>query len=298
MSFSTGKIHVLVSLRLPNNNQVVKHSRRGRLILVLSVGLLVVSSFGFLVPDVSANPDVFANPDHVRYEGSAGLILPASVDNSTRNEVIRCRGCAWKLTVACIPGPENYCDAAIRGCPGLIDHMRVWFRPQSGEWKEVDRICLTNYEVTTVSDLENSVAESFERYVPEQAARCWPAQGAVTNLPLICQSGQRSDSLSWVIPISGFTVSITTSPSWIWDFHGSFKSTQNAGGPFPNMDISHLFTTAGAKSINVVTRWNGHFNVDSLANVAIERELTQRSTMVVMVGQAKARLRCPGVGHC
>ena len=287
-----------MSLRLPNNNQGVKHSHRSLLIPTLSIGVLLFACLSAFTPRVLANPDVFANPDHVRYEGSGGLILPASVDNNTRNEVIRCRGCAWKLTVACVPGPENYCDAAIRGCPVLIDHMRVWFRPQSGEWKEVDRICLTNYEVTTVSDLENRVAESFERYVPEQVARCWPAQGAVTNLPLICQSGQRPDSLNWVIPISGFTVSITTSPSWTWDFHGSINSTRNAGGPFPNTDVSHIFPTAGAKSVNVVTRWNGYFNVDSLANVAIERELTQKSSMVVMIGQAKARLRCPGVGLC
>lgn len=253
---------------------------------------------GSFAAGASANPEVFANPDHVRYEGSGGLILPGSVNSDTRNEVIRCRGCAWKLTVACVPGPGNYCDAGIRACPGLIDHMRVWFRPLGGEWKEVDRICLTNYEVTTLSDLEVSVAQSFERYVPEQVARCWPAQGAITRLPLICQSGQRQDEITWTIPISGLTVSITTAPSWTWDFHGSTYVTRNAGGPFPNRDISHTFLTAGVKTINVMTRWNGHFSVDSLESVPIERELIQRSSIPVTIGQAKARLRCPGVRLC
>jgi hypothetical protein len=298
VSFSTGKSSLLVSLRFPNNNQWVKHNRRSFLILFLSIGVILVSSFGSFTPGVFANPDVIANPEHVRYEGSGGLILPATVDSGTRNEVIRCRGCAWKLIAACVPGPENYCDAGIRACPGLIDHMRVWFRPLNGAWKEVDRICLTNYEVTTVNELENSVAETFERYVPEQEARCWPAQGAVTNLPLICQSGQPEQALSWNIPISGFMVLITAAPSWTWDFHGAFSTTRNAGGPFPNKDISHTFSTAGSKNIHVVTRWNGYFSVDSLENVTIERELTQRSSMAVIVGQAKARLRCPGVGLC
>lgn len=268
------------------------------LILIVSLGTFLFASLISFAPGVSANPEVFANPDLVRYEGSGGLILPASVDDSTRNEVIRCRGCAWKLTVACVPGLENYCDAGIRSCPGLIDHMRVWFQPLNGEWVEVDRICLTNYEVTTVSDLEDRVLESFERYVPEQVARCWPEHGAVANLPVICQSGQRRGALSWTIYISGFTVSIDTEPSWTWDFHGSFLNSGNAGGPFPNRDISHVFSTAGAKSINVVTRWNGYFRVDSLESVAIGRELTQRSSLVVMIGQARARLRCPGVGVC
>jgi hypothetical protein len=264
----------------------------------MSIGAFLFSSLGFFTPGVLANPDVFANPEHVRYEGSGGLILPASVDSSTRNEVIRCRGCAWKLTAACVPGPENYCDAGIRGCPGLIDHMRVWFRPLSGEWNEVDRICLTNYEVTTVNDVENRVAENFERYVPEQIARCWPAEGAITNLPLICQSGQRPDALSWRIPVSGFIVSITTAPTWTWDFHGTALSTRKAGGPFPNREVSHIFSTSGVKSINVVTRWTGFFSIDSLESAAIERDLIQRSSIMVTVGQAKARLHCPGVGHC
>lgn len=268
------------------------------LIFVLSVAALLLSCIGSYAQGVSAYPDVLANPDHVRYEGSGGLVLPGSVNSGTRNEVIRCRGCSWKLTVACVPGPENYCDAGIRACPGLIDHMRVWFKPLSGEWKEVDRICLTNYEVTTVRDLENSIAEEFERYVPEQVARCWPVQGAITNLPLICQSGQRPDALSWAIPISGFTVLITTTPSWTWNFHGLSHFTRNAGGPFPNRDISHTFPTAGAKTIKVLTRWNGHFSVDSLEAVPIERELVQGTSIAVTIGQAKARLDCPGVGLC
>jgi len=96
-----------------------------------------------------------------------------------------------------VPGPDNYCDAGIRGCPGLIDHMRVWFQPPGGDWKEVDRICLTNYAVTTITDLENGIADNFARYVPEQVARCWPTRGAVTNLPLVCQSGQSQSEVNW-----------------------------------------------------------------------------------------------------
>lgn len=276
----------------------MKHAIRTALLLSMSVGALLLSYVGFVTPQVMANPDVFANPEQVRYEGSGGLVLPSSVDSGTRNEVVRCRGCGWKLTVACVPGPENYCDAGIRACPGLIDHMRVWFRPLGGGWKEVGRICLTNYEVTTVQDLENRISESFARYVPEQAARCWPLQGAITNLPLICQSGQLPEAVSWRIPISGFIVAISTTPSWTWNFHGSLLFSRNAGGPFPNLDISHTFATAGRKDVTVMTKWHGVFRIDSLDSVPIERELIQGKSIPVTIGQAKARLRCPGVGLC
>ncbi len=276
----------------------MKHAIRPALVLVMSIGALLLSCVGSVTPQVVANPDVFANPEQVRYEGSGGLVLPASVDSDTRNELVRCRGCGWKLTVACVPGPGNYCDAGIRACPGLIDHMRVWFRPLDGDWEEVGRICLTNYEVTTVQDLESSISETFARYVPEQAARCWPLQGAVTNLPLICQSGQPPEGVSWKIPIAGFTVAISTTPSWSWNFHGSLLFSRSAGGSFPNMDISHTFSTAGRKDVSVTTSWSGVFSIDSMDSVPIERELIQRSSIPVTIGQAMARLRCPGVGLC
>jgi hypothetical protein len=276
----------------------VDKKRQSALISIISIAGLALSSLGVNAPKVSASPDVFANPEQVRYEGNGGLILPPSVNTNTRNEVIRCRGCGWKLTVACVPGPDVYCDAGIRACPGLIDHMRVWFRPPGGEWKEVDRICLTNYEVTTVTDLETRIAEEFERYVPDQAARCWPLQGAVTNLPLICQSGQSQSTVSWRIPIAGSHVTITTAPAWIWDFEGVKFASGQSGGPYPNTEISHTFFKAGSKVINVTTRWRGNFNVDSLETVPIERDLLQRSTLGVSIGQAKARLRCPGARLC
>lgn len=276
----------------------MKRKRRSALILAISIGTLLLTCVGSFTPEVMATPDVVANPEHVRYEGTGGLVLPASVDSGTRNEVVRCRGCGWKLTLACVPGLDNYCDAGIRACPGLIDHMRVWFKPLHGDWKEVDRICLTNYEVTTADQLESGISETFARYVPEQDARCWPLNGAVTNLPLICQSGQKSKAVIWNISIAGFAVTVTTSPVWIWDFHGSPFATRRAGGSFPNMEISHTFSTAGRKAVSVLTRWNGSFSIDSLDWVPIERELIQRSSIPVTVGQATARLRCPGVGLC
>lgn len=268
------------------------------LFLTISIAGLALSSLGVNAPGVSATPDVFANPDEVRYEGSGGLVLPSSVDNAIRNEVIRCRGCGWKLTAACVPGPDQYCDAGIRACPGLIDHMRVWFKPFGGDWKEVDRICLTNYQVTTLTDLESRIVEQFARYVPQQAARCWPAQGAVTNLPLICQSGQSQQGITWGIPIAGFHVSITTVPTWTWYFDGTRLFSRVSGGPYPNKDISHTFSQAGPKAIDMLTRWSGNFSVDTLESVAIERDLLQSSSIDVTIGQAKARLRCPGVLLC
>ena len=100
------------------------------------------------------------------------------------------------------------------------------------------------------------------------------------------------------MPISGFTVAITANPSWRWDFLERVLYTGQSGGPHTNRDISHAFPTAGRKIIEVTTRWAAEFTVDGLQPVAIERDLLQRTTLGVTIGQAKARLRCPGADRC
>ena len=49
---------------------------------------------------------------------------------------------------------------------GLIDHVRVWFRPEGGDWREVDRICLTHYEVSTVTGIEKTDRGAFHSIRP------------------------------------------------------------------------------------------------------------------------------------
>lgn len=134
--------------------------------LIISIAALLLGSFGVNAHAGYANPEVVADQEQVRYQGNGGLILPTTVDTGTRNEMMRCRGCGWKLTAACVPGPNHYCDAAIRGCMGLIDHVRVWFRPEGGDWREVDRICLTHYEVSTVTGIEKTDRGAFHSIRP------------------------------------------------------------------------------------------------------------------------------------
>ena len=65
--------------------------------LIISMAALLCASFGVNAPTGYANPEVVADQEQVRYQGNGGLILPTTVDTSTRNEMMRCRGCGWKL---------------------------------------------------------------------------------------------------------------------------------------------------------------------------------------------------------
>ncbi len=263
---------------------------------IFSVLIIVVVLWtGWLdSPSISANPHVIGNPQEIRYEGSGGLILPTSVHTEERSRMAYCRDCSWKMTPACVPSSNNYCDAAIRSCPGLIDHVRTWFRPADGDWVETGLICLTTYQITTVADIESQILESFHQYVPPLRPRCWPTQGAIVRLPYICESGQTSEARSWSHFVSGFQINISATPRWTWNFHGSQLRTGSPGGPFPDLSVSHTFVEHGNRSLNLVSRWEGSFTVGDLGPFPIDRRLEQSRSWVTSVGEARGKLMRPG----
>jgi hypothetical protein len=263
----------------------------GRLVFPIAFSLVVFMVSAFTgTGSISANPDVIANPEQIRFEGTGGLILPASVDSHTRNNVAGCRDCSWKITPACVPSPENYCDALIRACPGLIDHVRTWFRPPGGDWLETGLICLTSNRITTVSVADQSIAAEFTRYIPDLRPRCWPEKGVVTNLPYLCTSGQNSGVHRWTHDVAGFTVSIAATPSWVWAFSSGALVTAMPGGPYPDTSVSHVFTRVGSHEFPVTAVWRGQFTVDGLGPFEIESDLRQLVNWQVDVGEARGRL--------
>lgn len=276
--------------RAPSGRITLSMTSDWSVIFALSLAFTVMWSWWLDVPPISANPEVIGNPQEIRYEGSGGLILPASVNNAERSRIARCRDCAWKMTPACVPGPNNYCDALIRSCPGLIDHVRTWFRPHGGEWVETGLICLTNYHITTVADVERHILGSFHQYVPPLKPRCWPGQGVVVHLPYICESGQKSEIHGWSHSIPGHELHVSATPHWRWNFDGFRYQTTSPGGPFPNLSVSHTFEHHGEKFASVVSRWHGSFVVGDLGPFPIEQQLEQTRSWNVTVGEARARL--------
>lgn len=268
--------------------------RRGKglsppLVIAFFISLIAI---GLMAPAASG-AEVVGNPELIRYEGSGGLVLPSSVDRDTRTEVAGCRGCSWKITAACVPDADNYCDAAIRGCPGLIDHVRTWFRPNGGQWRETGLICLSSQSVTTLVGIEGLISESFYQYVPDLKPLCWPESGPVVNIPLLCGSGQAGGTQEWSENVSGFAIEITAKPQWAWNFERDYITSNVPGGPYPDMSVTHTYKTSGTKQVLVETRWRGMFSVDGLGPFPIERELRQVKGFEVEIGQARARLMRP-----
>lgn len=240
-----------------------------------------------------ATPDVIGNPEYVRYEGSGGLILPESIDAATRKQVADCRGCSWKMTPACIPGLDTYCDALIRSCPGLLDHVRTWFRPLGGDWVETGLMCLSSAGIPTVAGIDREVRSNFEQYVPILDPRCWPQQRVVTQIPLVCESGQSSQVHRWSHNVAGSTVSISAQPKWVWNFNGRSWITDQPGGKYPDQSVTFTFQRHGRAEIGVQSVWTGTFTVGNLGPFEIREDLRQYRGWTLDVGEARGRLIRP-----
>ena len=244
------------------------------------------------IPTV-AHANVEVRPDVDRYVGTGGLLLPGSVDNATRRDLASCRGCAWRLAAPCDEDPNDSspCRSVSRGCPAGREFLRIWFQPPASPWQDRGVVCIASGEVVTVDQLGRAQRESFERRVPPLQPQCWPPTGVVTNLPVVCASGQSAMRQTWTDTVAGWRVSTWVAPQWTWTFApGSVVHTQAPGGPYPDFSVSYTYRSTGPAQVRVQTTWSGEFQVDGAGTFALD-PLLQQGSLDLTVHQARGLLR-------
>lgn len=256
---------------------------------LLTSAALVIAAVLVSTPTARA-VDVVVEED--RYVGSHAIIVPASVDEDTRRRLSTCDGCSWRFAQPCRVDPDSPgpCRSVVRGCPSTRQLLRLWFRGGNEPWSDRGLVCLTDSDIVPVSQLGGEVRERVERQVPGPDPSCQPGRGAVTQLPLVCSSGQGGVVPSWDVSLLGVDVRIQSQPLWTWEFEpGARLSTTSAGGTFPDMSVSHTYRSAGEKRITLTTQWFGTYTADGLGPFALE-PIRQVVTVPIVIGQAKAVL--------
>ena len=62
------------------------------------------------------------------------------------------------------------------------------------------------------------------------------------------------------VSVVGEVVDVLLRPGFAWSFgDGTFLTTTDAGGPFPNGKIKHTYKKAGIYPVTLVQSWNGHW---------------------------------------
>ena len=128
----------------------------------------------------------------------------------------------------------------------------------------IGTVCLGPGEAPiSVADIANAVYDEFKNLPPENEPKFYPSATALVNLPTIFAAGAPSE-MSWDnLDVLGFDIRIEATASYEWDFDREVTETfTEPGGPYPDMSVTHTYTTPGQRQVSLVTHWNGQFYID------------------------------------
>jgi hypothetical protein len=246
--------------------------------------------------------DVHGDDENDRYVGTGGLILPGTVDATTRQTVSGCTGCGWRLSTPCLRTPiastlghafdgESACMSVVRGCPSGRQLLRVWFLEPGRAWREMGLVCLGDSAPVTVRQAEQAVADRFAQGMPRLEPTFQPVRGIVAQLPVVFATGQAGGQHSHVFRLLGSEVRLDATPSWRWDFGDEASvSTADPGGTYPHMAVAHPYRRSGEFVVTVTTRWSATFVVDGLGPFPVTEPVIQRASLDLSVGEGRALL--------
>ena len=242
--------------------------------------------------------DVHGDDDADRYVGTGGLVLPGSVGVTTQAEVADCLGCQWRLSSPCLRSGDGNpfsgtptCLSVVRGCPDRAQLLRAWFQPPGGSWREIGLVCIGDGGPVTVVGLGSQVHEWITRGLPPQRLTFQPTRGAVTQLPVVFDSGQSSAGLHATLDLAGRSVALEATPTWRWEFgDGTRRETTDPGGAFPNLAVAHSFRVSRAYRVRMVTTWTARFTVEGLGPFPVTEPVSQSTLATIPVGEGRAVL--------
>jgi hypothetical protein len=91
------------------------------------------------------------------------------------------------------------------------------------------------------------------------------------------------------VNLIGEAIDVVLRPSYIWSFgDGSFLTTTDPGGPYPNGKITHIYSQPGIYPVLLTTTWNGIFTHNAVER-AITGEIKKVSALTITVVAAPTR---------
>ncbi len=283
--------------------------RRGPPPLALAALLVLAAT---LVPSIAPSPahsaepcegadcDVVADPDDAQYVGTGGLLLPAGSftgSDADRSDAATCPECRWALLPMCRGEGQAggvACGGAAASCPpGEFRRIVLLLRPGDTEWREIGLVCLIGGAPTTVDDLASELSDIVVEDVPPLQPSFQPAGGTLVGLPAVFAAGQPATLGQRSFTLVGFDVVLDGRATWTWEFgDGTSLTTDEPGGRWPDMTVSHPYPRAGEYPVSATTSWEAWFTVDGMGPwpVGGDPVVQVSDPLTVSVVEARAEL--------
>jgi hypothetical protein len=261
---------------------------RGFRVLVLVLILALVG------PRSAQAVDIHGNDAQDTYSGVGGLVLPSSSDPQSRREAASCEDCAWLVSDAC-DTPYGvaflHCRSDLLHCPPGSQEKRAWMRHGNGLWFDHGLLCVTPEGPPTLASVGAQARGAFVHHLPRLAPSQQPAQGVVTQLPVLFDSGQPSGAASLDVSVAGVGVHLEARARWTWTFgDGATTTTVATGSRWPDVSVSHIYRVSGRQVARVVTQWVARYWIDGVGPFPVPEEVSQEAVLTVLVGEGRAAL--------
>ncbi len=133
-----------------------------------------------------------------------------------------------------------------------------------------------------------SLSDRISKSLPTAGISYQPNFQPLINVPVYFWSDVPTLFRSKV-DLIGESIDVAMRPSFTWSFgDGSFATTTDPGGPYPNGRITHIYSNPGTYPVILITTWGGSFTHNSIER-AITGQIKKSSALSITVVAAPTR---------
>ena len=143
-------------------------------------------------------------------------------------------------------------------------------------------------KLAPVAVAATSLSDRISKSLPTAGISYQPNFQPLINVPVYFWSDVPTLFRSKV-DLIGESIDVAMRPSFTWSFgDGSFATTTDPGGPYPNGRITHIYSNPGTYPVILITTWGGSFTHNSIER-AITGQIKKSSALSITVVAAPTR---------
>jgi hypothetical protein len=143
-------------------------------------------------------------------------------------------------------------------------------------------------KIAPVAVAATSLSDRISKSLPTAGISYQPNFQPLINVPVYFWSDVPTLFRSKV-DLIGESIDVAMRPSFTWSFgDGSFATTTDPGGPYPNGRITHIYSNPGTYPVILITTWGGSFTHNSIER-AITGQIKKSSALSITVVAAPTR---------
>ena len=194
------------------------------------------------------------------------------------------KGSGPKASVAAKPKTIAKPKAKVVVKPKVVVEPPVISKPKAAAPKKK----IAPKKIAPVAVAATSLSDRISKSLPTAGISYQPNFQPLINVPVYFWSDVPTLFRSKV-DLIGESIDVAMRPSFTWSFgDGSFATTTDPGGPYPDGRITHVYSNPGTYPVVLITTWGGSFTHNSIER-AITGQIKKSSALSITVVAATNR---------